>query len=70
VRSAQAVESEAAMNKSRAKAIGALVGPVGLILGLLGYVGDVYSSRTATVRMLGVWLIGGALVRMALTGKE
>lgn len=58
------------MNKSRAKAIGALVGPVGLILGLLGYVGDVYSSGTATILMLGVWLIGGALVRISLSGDE
>jgi len=37
---------------------------------LLGYVGDVYSSSTATLLMLGVWFIGGALVRIALTGKE
>lgn len=58
------------MNRRRAKAIGALVGPVGLILGLLGYVGDVYSSGTATVLMLGVWLIGGALVRIGLTADE
>lgn len=58
------------MNRGRAKAIGALVGPVGLILGLLGYVGDVYSSGTATVLMLGVWLIGGALVRLGLSGDQ
>jgi hypothetical protein len=58
------------MNKTRVKAIGALVGPVGLILGLLGYIGDVYSSATATVLMLGVWLIGGALVRIGLSGDE
>ncbi len=58
------------MNRSRAKAIAALVGPVGLVLGLLGYVGDVYSSTTATVLMLGVWLIGGALVRIGLAGGE
>ena len=35
----QAWRREVAMNRGRAKAIGALVGPVGLILGLLGYVG-------------------------------
>lgn len=58
------------MNRGRAKAIGTLVGPVGLILGLLGYVGDVYSSGTATVLMLGVWLIGGALVRLGLSGDQ
>jgi hypothetical protein len=37
---------------------------------LLGYIGDVYSSATATVLMLGVWLIGGALVRIGLSGDE
>ncbi len=58
------------MKRSRAKAIGALVGPVGLILGLLGYVGNVYSSGTATILMLGVWLIGGALVRIGRTADE
>ncbi len=49
------------MDDQRRKAIGGLVFAVGLVLGLLGYVGDVYESSTATILMLGVWLVGGAL---------
>ena len=51
------------------RAIGGLIFAVGLILGLLGYVGDVYSSQIATVLMIGVWLIGGALARVVFGGK-
>jgi hypothetical protein len=58
------------MTRSQTKAIGALIGPIGLILGLLGYVGDVYSSSTATILMLGVWLVGGTLVRIGSSSAE
>lgn len=52
------------MDKNRVSALNALVFAVGLILGLLGYVGDVYSSSVATILMLGVWLVAGAIVRL------
>jgi hypothetical protein len=54
----------------RRRAIGGLVFAVGLVLGLVGYVGDVYSSSTATVLMLGVWLIGGALATVVFGPKR
>ena len=57
------------MNKSRNTAVGGLIFAVGLVLGLLGYIGGVYSSTIATVLMLGVWLIGGAIARLMLGGK-
>jgi hypothetical protein len=44
------------------RALGGLVFAVGLMLGLLGYMTDVYTSTMATWLMLGVWFIGGALI--------
>lgn len=44
--------------------LNALVFAVGLVLGLLGYVGHVYSSAIATVLLIGTWFIGYALVNL------
>jgi hypothetical protein len=44
------------------RALGGLVFAVGLILGLLGYMTDVYTSATATLLMLGVWFMGAAVI--------
>jgi hypothetical protein len=52
------------MDRDRSSAIRGVVFAVGLVLGLLGYVGDVYASSVATVLMLGVWLVGGAVARL------
>jgi len=52
------------------KEINGLVFAVGTVLGLLGYVADVYSSTVATILMLGVWIVGGALVSLVLAEKE
>ncbi|MEA3502526.1 MAG: hypothetical protein U9R47_07110 [Actinomycetota bacterium] len=60
----------------RARLIGGLVFGVGLVLGLIGYITNLYSGGIATVLMLGVWLVGGVLVALvpvresALTGRE
>ena len=58
------------MFEGKKAAINGLIFAVGLMLGILGYVGDVYSSSIATILMLGVWLIGGALVTVILGGKK
>ena len=58
------------MGKGRRKEIKGLVLAVGTVLGLLGYVGEVYSSNIATILMLGVWIVGGALVSVILAGEE
>lgn len=58
------------MFEGKKAAINGLIFAVGLMLGILGYVGDVYSSSLATILMLGVWLIGGALVAVILGGKK
>ncbi len=57
------------MDKSRG-AIGGLVFVLGLILGLLGYVGHLYSSGAATLLMLGMWIVGGGLARFVLSDKR
>jgi hypothetical protein len=44
--------------------LNALVFAVGLVLGMLGYVGHLYSSAIATVLLIGTWFIGYALVNL------
>lgn len=39
-----------------------LVGAIGLVAGLGGYVGGLYSGRFATFAMLAVWIVGSTLV--------
>lgn len=58
------MEKGASMDRNRGSALSSLVFTVGLVLGLLGYIGNVYPSSVATVLMLGVWLVGGAIVRL------
>jgi len=59
------------MDKNTVTALGGLVFAVGLVLGLIGFIGDVYSGSVATLLMLGVWFIGGALVGvLAGQGKK
>ena len=53
---------------SRNAAIYGLIGAIGLILGLIGYMTDLYSSTIATVLMLGIWILGGAIARVVLSG--
>lgn len=41
-----------------------LVGGLGLVAGLGGYVGRFYAPETATVAMLGIWIVGATLVNV------
>ena len=43
-----------------------LVFAVGLVLGMLGFIGDVYSTTTAIILTAGTWFIGYALVNLFL----
>jgi hypothetical protein len=60
----------------RARLTGWLAFGVGLALGLIGYITDLYSGGTATALMLGVWLVGGVLTAIIpvresiVTGEE
>jgi FtsH-binding integral membrane protein len=51
-------------------AVGGLVGAVGLVAGLVGYMTDLYSSSIATVLMLGIWIVGGAIVALVFSKKD
>ena len=51
------------MNINRTTLYG-LVFAVGLVLGMLGYIGHVYSSAIATILVAGTWIIGYALVNL------
>ncbi len=42
----------------------AFVGAAGVLVGLGGYVGNLYSSNIATFGMLAVFILGFALVRI------
>ncbi len=53
------------MNINR-NTLNALVFAVGLVLGMLGYVGHVYSSGLATVLMVATWFIGYAVVNLVV----
>jgi hypothetical protein len=55
--------NEVTMNINYATVNG-LVFAVGIVLGMLAYVGDVYPSSTGTILMVGTWFIGGAVARM------
>ena len=39
-------------------------GAVGLVLGLGGYVGQLYSNTLATFLMLAVWIIGATVINL------
>jgi hypothetical protein len=54
----------------RRRAISGLVFAVGLVLGLIGDVGNAYSSSTATILMLWVWIVGGALATLLFGGQK
>lgn len=43
-------------------AVGGLIGALGLVAGLVGFMTNAYSSTVGVVIMLGIWIIGGALV--------
>ena len=44
--------------------VNGLVFAIGIVLGMIGFVGDVYSTSTASILMIGTWFIGGALARI------
>ena len=57
------------MNINR-KTLNGLVFAVGLVLGMLGYIGDVYSAATATILLAGTWFIGYAVVNILIKPDE
>ena len=42
----------------------AMVGAVGVVFGMGGYIGDLYSNSTATFGMIAILILGYAIVRL------
>ena len=54
------------MDSEKKKAIGGLIFGVGLIAVLIGAMTDIYSTEIGAIIMLAIWIIGGALAKIAL----
>lgn len=50
--------------KSKRRELQGLNGAVGLVAGLGGYVGQLYSYALATFLMLGIWIVGATLINL------
>ncbi|RYH09805.1 hypothetical protein [Tropicimonas sp. IMCC6043] len=50
--------------KSKRRELQAVNGAVGLVAGLGGYVGNLYSYALATFLMLAIWIVGATLVNL------
>ena len=50
--------------KSKRRELQGVNGAVGLVVGLGGYVGQLYSPALATFLMLAVWIVGATLINL------
>lgn len=50
--------------RSKRAQLQAVNGAVGLVLGLGGYVGQLYSAALATFLMLAIWIVGATLINL------
>ncbi|SNS60810.1 hypothetical protein [Tropicimonas sediminicola] len=50
--------------KSKRKELQAVNGAVGLVLGLGGYIGQLYSASLATFLMFAVWIVGATVINL------
>ena len=41
-----------------------VIGGLGVVAGLAGFVGNWYSNGTAIVLMFGIWIVGATLVKL------
>ena len=55
--------------KSKRKELQGLNGAIGLVVGLGGYVGHLYSPAVATFVMLAIWIVGATMINL-LTDKQ
>ncbi|MFC2059919.1 hypothetical protein ACFLTZ_02340 [Chloroflexota bacterium] len=58
------------MSTNAKRAIVSLFGGLGLILLLLGAIGDVYPTSTGVIIMLGCWVVSGVLAKFWGLKKE
>jgi len=50
--------------RSKRRALQGVNGAVGLVAGLGGYVGHLYSHALATFLMLAIWIVGATLINL------
>lgn len=50
--------------KSKRRELQGVNGAVGLVAGLGGFVGHLYSSAIATFLMLAIWIVGATLINL------
>lgn len=50
--------------RSKRRELQAVNGAVGLVAGLAGYVGHLYSAALATFLMLAIWIIGATVINL------
>ena len=58
--------------RNKRRELQAVNGAVGLVLGLGGYVGQLYSPALATFLMFAVWIVGATVINLYTdpTGKK
>lgn len=56
--------------KSKRRELQAVNGAVGLVLGLGGYIGQLYSMALATFLMFAVWILGATLINLFTEPKN
>ena len=58
--------------RNKRRELQAVNGAVGLVLGLGGYVGQLYSTALATFLMFAVWIVGATVISLLTdpTGKK
>ncbi|MFC1622573.1 hypothetical protein ACFL1Y_01075 [Patescibacteria group bacterium] len=58
------------MDKTKKKAISSIVFGIGLIALLIGAMTSLYDAKIGVLIMLGVWIIGGAIVLLVFGSKK
>lgn len=56
--------------RKRRRELNGLNGAIGLVVGLGGYVGQLYSNAVATFAMLAIWIIGATLINLLTDPPE
>ena len=56
--------------KSKRNELQAVNGAVGLVVGLGGYIGQLYSPALATFLMFAVWIIGATVINLLTDPKS
>ena len=56
--------------RNRRRELQGLNGAIGLVAGLGGYVGHLYSAAVATFLMLAIWIVGATLINLLTDPPE